>query len=88
MVLFSIICLLVMIVFFCIYSIRSMKVINSYGSEYYEEGVEKDQMQKMEEKKADESADYVEFKDLDTSSDYDKSKDKNSEKDSTFEKVY
>lgn len=88
MVFFSIVCLLVMIVFFCIYSIRSMRTVNSYGGDYHNEKAEDFQLKKEDDQQQDESGDYVEYKDPDESSDFERTKDHNSEKDNTFEKVY
>jgi hypothetical protein len=72
-----------MIIFFCIYSIRSQRQQTQYGNNYYGEGAEN---YKMKEKKIEDSVDYLEFNDSEKSSEFDKSSQDNSDK--TFEKVF
>lgn len=81
LIIFSILCLLVMIVFFCIYSIRSIKSQSNYGNDYYNDGIENFDMKKAEED------DYEEYKPPDDSSEFERDSDISDQKDKTFEKV-
>ena len=86
LVIFSIICLLGMIIFFCIYAIRSKKPKECYGNDYYHEGAENFNLNKKSNDDINESDDYFEFSDKDKDSGYDKSSQDNNDK--TFEKVF